>query len=343
MILVTGGTGLVGSHLLFDLLSKGKKVRALKRKSSNTELVRTTFSYYSENTNELFDKIEWFDGDMLDPFSLEDALDGIEDVYHCAALVSFKKEDRNNMQDINVEGTRNLVNECLDAKIRKFCMVSSIAALGSPEEGEKTVTEKTPWSPEEKRSGYATSKFKSELEVWRGIEEGLNAVIVNPAIIFGPGQWDKGSSLFFSTIAKGLKYYTKGITGYVDVRDVSRSMIFLMESDIVNERFILNGENCSYEFIFKTIANYLGIAGPQKYAGSKLTELGWRLALLTKIFLFKTVGFTKETARASHKIKYYSNRKIKEALNFEFIPIEKSIEDTLKHYPLETTVITKCY
>ncbi len=333
MILVTGGTGLVGSHLLFDLLSKGKKVRALKRQSSNIELVRTTFGYYSENAGELFESIEWIDGDMMDPFSLEDALEGIEDVYHCAALVSFRKEDRNNMQDINVEGTRNLVNACLEADIRKFCMVSSIAALGSPEEGENTVTEKTPWSPEEKRSAYSTSKFTSELEIWRGIEEGLNAVIVNPSIILGPGQWDKGSSLLFRTIAKGLKYYTKGITGYVDVRDVSRSMIDLMESELVNERFILNSENRSFEFIFKTISKHLGIAGPTKYASKKMTEIAWRLAYLKKIFLFKPAGFTKENARSAHNIKYYSNQKVKEALGFQFIPIEKSIEDTLKKYP----------
>ncbi|MBN2597628.1 MAG: NAD-dependent epimerase/dehydratase family protein [Marinifilaceae bacterium] len=338
MILVTGGTGLVGSHLLFDLLSKGNKVRALKRKSSDTELVRATFSYYTQNAGKLFDTIEWFDGDMLDPFSLEDALDGIEDVYHCAALVSFRKEDRNNMQDINVEGTRNLVNACLEANIRKFCMVSSIAALGSPEEKDNTVNEKTPWSPEEKRSGYSISKFKSELEVWRGIEEGLNAVIVNPSIIIGPGQWDKGSSLLFKTVAKGLKYYTKGITGYVDVRDVSHSMIDLMESDVVNERFILNSENCTFEFIFKTIAKGLGISGPTKYASPKMTEIAWRIAYLKKIFLFTPAGFTKENARSAHNIKHYSNQKIKEALNFEFIPVEKSIEDTLKHYPKQKVV-----
>ena len=334
MILVTGGTGLVGSHLLYDLVSNGKKVRALKRKNSNVDLVRTTFGYYSENPDALFDSIEWFDGDMLDPFSLENALVGVEDVYHSAALVSFRKEDRKSMQDINVEGTRNLVNACLDTKIRKFCMVSSVAALGSPEEGEDTVTETSPWSPEEKRSGYSISKFASELEVWRGIQEGLNAVIVNPSIILGPGQWDKGSSLLFSTVAKGLKYYTKGITGYVDVRDVSRSMIELMDSEIKNERFIINGENCSYEFIFRTIAKYLGITGPTKYATPRMTEIGWRLAYLKKIFLFKKSGFTKETARAAHNVKYFSNQKIKERLNFEFTPIEKSIADTAKHYPL---------
>jgi nucleoside-diphosphate-sugar epimerase len=334
MILVTGGTGLVGSHLLFDLITKGEKVRALKRASSKIELVRKTFAYYSDKADELFDKIEWFDGDMLDHFSLEDALEGIEYVYHCAALVSFRKEDKKNMIDINVEGTRNLVDACLDAKIKKFCMVSSIAALGSPEEGEDTVTEKTPWSPEEKRSGYSVSKFQSELEIWRGIEEGLNAVIVNPSIILGPGQWDKGSSLLFSTVAKGLKYYTKGVTGYVDVRDVSKSMVQLMESEISKERFILNGEDCSYEFIFKSIAKHLGMEGPTKYASPKMTEFGWRLALVKSIFLFQKSGFTKETARASHNVKYFSNQKIKDALNFEFIPIEKSIKDTVKHYPV---------
>jgi len=333
MILVTGGTGLVGSHLLFDLVSKGKKVRALKRKTSNTQLVRNTFGYYSKTPDELFNRIEWFDGDMLDSFSLEDALLEIKEVYHCAALVSFQKSDRKNLQDINVKGTRNLVNACLDANIRKFCLVSSVSALGTPAEGENTVTETTPWSPEDKRSGYSISKFNSELEVWRGIEEGLNAVIVNPSVILGPGQWNKGSSLLFSTVAKGLKYYTNGITGYVDVRDVSKTMIQLMESDIINERFILNGEDCTYEFIFKTIAKYLGITGPTKYASRKMTEIGWRLAYLQKIFLFKQPGFTKETAWAAHNIKHYSNLKIQESLGFEFIPIEQSIADMAKHYP----------
>lgn len=333
MILVTGGTGLVGSHLLFDLLSKGKKVRALKRKSSNTKLVRTTFAFYTQNADALFNAIEWFDGDILDPFSLEDSLEGIEYVYHCAALVSFNKEDNKKVQDINVKGTRNLVNACLNTTIRKLCMISSVAALGAPEEGEKTVTEKTPWNPEDKRSCYSNSKFKSELEIWRGVEEGLNAVIVNPSIILGPGQWNKGSAQLFSTVANGLKYYTKGITGYVDVRDVSRSMIELMESNIVNERFIINGDNCSFEFIFKTIAKQLGIKGPTKYASKRMTGIAWRLAYLMKIFSFKLSGFTRENAQSAHNIKYYSNKKIKDTLNFEFIPIEKSIKNTLEHYP----------
>ena len=332
MILVTGGTGLVGSHLLFDLAKKGESIRALKRENSSLLDVRECFSYYTDSADELFDKIEWVNGDMLDIESLENALEGITKVYHCAAIVSFKKTDKAKIKRINVEGTRNLVNTCLDHKIQKLCFVSSVAALGTPEEKDEIVSETTPWSPEDKRSDYSMSKFNSELEVWRGIEEGLDAVIVNPSIILGPGHWHKGSSLLFTSVAKGMKYFTRGITGYVDVRDVSKAMIQLMDSDIKNQRFLLNSDNCSYEFIFKTIAKALNLPEPNKYASPFLTGIAWRLAYLKKIFLFKEPSFTRATARSSHNRTYYSNQKIKETLDFKFIDIKKSIEDTVKYF-----------
>lgn len=335
MILVTGGTGLVGSHLLFDLAKKGENIRALKRENSSLQDVRDCFAYYSDSADELFDSIEWMNGDMLDTDSLDKALKDITKVYHCAALVSFKKADKDLMKNINVEGTRNMVDACLDHKIEKFCFVSSVAALGTPEEKEDIVSEKTPWSPEDKRSGYSISKFNSELEVWRAIEEGLDAVIVNPSIILGPGQWHKGSSLLFTTVAKGMKYFTRGITGYVDVRDVSTAMVQLMDSDIKNERFLLNADNCSYEFIFKSIARALNLPEPSKYASPLLTGIGWRLAYLKKIFLFKEPSFTRATARSSHNRTFYSNQKIKDALGFEFISVEDSIQDAAKHFPLK--------
>ena len=334
MILVTGGTGLVGSHLLFDLAKKGENIRALKRANSSLQHVRECFSYYSDSADELFEKIEWVDGDMLDIESLEDAFEGVTKVYHCAAIVSFKKADKAKIKRINVEGTRNLVNTCLDQKIQKLCFVSSVAALGTPEEKGEMVCETTPWSPEDKRSDYSMSKFNSELEVWRGIEEGLDAVIVNPSIILGPGHWHKGSSRLFTTVAKGMKYFTRGITGYVDVRDVSKAMVQLMDSDIKNQRFLLNSDNYSYEFIFKTIAKALNLPEPNKYASPFLTGIAWRLAYLKKIFLFKEPGLTRATARSSHNCTYYSNQKIKEALDFKFISVEDSIRDAAKQYPL---------
>ncbi len=331
MILVTGGTGLVGSHLLFSLVSKGEKVRALKRKNSNTERVRTIFSKFSNNYNALFEQIEWVDGDITDQFSLIDALKDITDVYHCSAMVSFRKSDKQLLHETNVIGTRNLVDACLNAKIRKLCMVSSIGALGTPEQDDTVVTENTPWSPESKHSNYSLSKFHSELEVWRGIAEGLNAVIINPSIILGAGFWDKGSSLLFKSVANGLKYYTKGVTGYVDVRDVVRVAIALMQSDISGERFIVNAENCSYQTIFSTIAKHINKKAPYKYATPQMTNIAWRLASLQRLW-GQTPMLTKETARASHSIHHYDNTKIKNTIGINFTPVEVSIAQIAELY-----------
>ncbi len=339
MILVTGGTGLVGSHLLFNLVSKGETVRALKRANSDLELVKNVFSFYASNQNQLFNSIEWVNGDVFDVYALEEALQKVRDVYHCAGLISFNRKDKKKLIETNVHGTRNLVNASLNAQIRKFCMFSSIAALGTSPKGETEINETTQWNVEQNKSAYSSSKFRAELEVWRGIAEGLHAIIVNPSVILGPGGWHKGSSLLFKTIAEGLNFYTKGITGYVDVRDVCCAAIELMESEIKNERFILNGENCSFEWILKSIAKELRVKIPSKYASPKITEMAWRLTCLKNLFSRKKVNFTKETARSAHQVNYYSNQKIKNELAFQFTDIEKSIRDTAKHYPLNTKTL----
>lgn len=332
MILVTGATGLLGSHLLYDLISRGEKPRVLRRKSSSIENIKLTFNLYSKDADSLLDKIEWIEGDMLDYYSLEEALIGITKVYHCAALVSFKPKEKALTREINIVGTRNLVNLCVDKQIEKFCFVSSISALGTPVNPLDTISEELKWSPEKKRSNYSLSKFESELEVWRAMEEGLNAVIVNPSVILGPGNWNKGSSKIFSSIKKGLKYFTRGITGYVYVKDVSKAMIMLMNSDISGQRFILNEGNYSFEDIFKSIAKALKITKEQKYAPRYQTEIAWRLSKFTSMISGKEPSLTKETARSAHKVAKYSNQKIKSALGFEFTPIHEAIKETAKHY-----------
>ncbi len=331
MILVTGATGLVGAHLLFSLVSQGKQVRALKRKGSDTEKTKSIFAVYSNHYLSLFNQIEWVEGDVRDVFSLVDALKDVNQVYHCSALVSFRASDKQLLHETNVEGTRNLVDAALESKVDKFCMISSIGALGTPEQGDTVVTENTPWSPEDKHSNYSLSKFHSELEVWRGVAEGLNAVILNPSIILGAGFWDKGSSLLFNTVANGISYYTKGITGYVDVQDVAKAAIALMESDISGERFIISAENCSYEYIFKTIAKYLDRKPPHKYATPQMTNMAWRLAAVQRLW-GKEPNFTRETARSAHSIHHYDNQKIKDAIGFQFKPIEQSIKEIAEIY-----------
>ncbi len=335
MILVTGGTGFLGSHLLFSLAGGNKKIRALQRNRSSIDSVRKVFSYYTDNVEEFFSRISWVEGDMLDPFSLEDALDGVSRVYHAASAVSFDPSDRLSVINNNIEGTSNLVYACLKNGVEKLCYVSSVAAIGKGNEGELT-TEKDIWKYSKRKSAYSTGKFHSEMEVWRGINEGLNAVIVNPSVILGPGNWTSGSPSFFYRVYRGMKYYTKGVTGFVDVRDVCSCMRGLMESPVTGERFILNSENLLYKELFDLIAGALGKPGPNVYASDKMLEMGWRLEWLRSKLFFSKPVFTKEMARAGRSRTFYSNEKIRETLPFAFRPVRETVEWTARIFLEET-------
>ena len=326
MIFVTGGTGLVGSHLLFKLVDEGASVIALKRSSSDINKTLHTFSYYSDKASELFERIQWIEGDLLDYQLLREQIKGVDQVYHCGAAVSFQSGDSNLLKDINVEGATNIVNACLENNIKKLVHVSSIGTLGRAD-SDGIVTEDTHWN-NKKTSVYSTSKYQAEMEVWRGIAEGLNAVIVNPSIILGPGNWNSGSSKLFTTMYNGLKFYTSGTNGFVDVIDVVQIMIKLMESDISNQRFILNSENISYKELFFTMAKELGVPPPKYMANRFLSEIAWRLLAIKSQFTGKQSTITRETAETANQLYNYSNEKIKETLNYNFMPIEESIVRT---------------
>jgi len=331
MILVSGGTGMLGAHLLHKLVKENNKVRALKRKSSNLNIVRQIFSYYSDNHEELFEKIEWFDGDILDSESILCGMEGVEFLYHVAAMVSFAPRDKEQMIGNNVRGTQNLVNAALVHDIKKFCHVSSISALGEATNGE-LITEETFRNPKGRHSGYSISKYLSELEVWRGITEGLNAVIVNPSIILGPGNWDSGSPSIFSNINKGLRFYTEGITGYVDVLDVVDIMTSLMESSIKGERYIVSGENLSFKDIFSEIAVTLGVKKPSIKANNLMLGIAWRLETLKSRILNVQPKVTKDSAFSAQKLALFSSEKLIDAIDFKYTPISDCVLRIAKNY-----------
>lgn len=324
MILVTGGTGLVGSHLLASLVKTNDIVRAIHRPNSNIDAVRNVFSYYYTSVDAYFDKVEWVEADILDVDALNNAFNGITHVYHAAAIVSFRPEDYLKMRKINIEGTANIVNFSIEKNIQKLCFVSSVAAIGKAVNGE-LIDENCEWNSENNPNGYAITKFGAEMEVWRGTQEGLDAVIVNPGVILGGGFWKSGSGQVFEKIYKGFPFYSNGIAGYVDVKDVIKSMILLMNKPIKNERFILVSESISFKELFGDIAVELGKKQPYFKVTKLMSSIMWPVFKLLSFLTRKPPILTKNSAKTIHKISNYSSEKIKKEIDLSFMSIKESI------------------
>ena len=323
-ILITGATGFVGSYLTRYLVKKGyKNIVCLKRATSRMDLVA-----------EVQDKVTWAEGDILDVPYLENILreHQIEQIYHCAAVVSFDPRDREEMYKINVVGTENVVNAALEVGIEKLIYTSSIAAIGRVEH-QKWVRETNKWQRSPLNSHYAISKFQAEQEVWRGVAEGLTVAMVNPTVILGSQYWGQGTGRLFDQVARGLRFYTEGSTGYVDVRDVVTFMVELMNSPIENQRFILNGENMAYKTMFEKIAFVLNKKPANIAVTPFLAALAWRVEWLKSKFTGKRPLITKETARTSATTFYFDNKKSLAAFpDFTYSDISKTIEETAQQF-----------
>lgn len=330
MILVTGGTGLLGSHLLFQLTNGSNSIKAIFRNEKKIELVLRLFLYYDPiNGQTRFDSIQWVNCDVLDSVTLHETIEGCEYVYHCAAIVSFDKDDFYKMMKINREGTSNVVNSCLELGIKKLCYVSSTAAIGNCE-NDPIVTEETKWKQSPTTSGYSISKYSAEKEVWRGVEEGLDVVIVNPCVIIGAGDWQESSLTMFATVEKGLRFYTSGANAFIDARDVTSIMLKLMNSDFKNERYLCIGENSTFKNLFDTIARNLNKKEATILVNPLLIGLTWRVMWVISKLTGKKSPITKETARSAFGTTIYDASKIKKALSFEFITIDEMVANAVK-------------
>lgn len=331
MILITGGTGLLGAHVLFRLVEDGKQVRALHRSAGSLAAVRDIFSHYTKDVDSLMARIQWAMGDILDIPSLEDAMQDVTEVYHVAATVSFDPKDSAWMDKVNIEGTANVVNLCLDLKAR-LCHVSSVAALGRSE-GQDMISEQTEWKDSTRNSNYGKSKRKAEMEVWRGIAEGLEAVIVNPCIILGPGNWNQSSAALFTKVWKGLPYYTEGINAMVDARDVADIMVRLMAKGINGQRYVVAADNFPLRQIVNGIADGLGKKRPTIKASASLMALAWRLEKLRALITGSKPFITRETADNALHVSHYDNSKLRQALpEFRFRPIEQTVAEVSKMF-----------
>jgi len=331
MILVTGGTGLAGSHLLLELTSRGNKVRALRRQSSKTDFVHHVFNAYAEEPDKQLQMVEWVEGDVLDLFSLEDAMEGVEKVYHNAAVVSFNPSDKEMMHRVNVEGTANVVNAALTKGVKKLCHLSSIAALGRAKQDGIT-DESTDWVTSRYNSNYAISKYNGEREVWRGTAEGLDAVVILPSIILGLADISNGSMQLFKTIRQGLPFYTPGSNGYITARDIARAQIFLMESDVKNEKFVLSAENLNYKEVLGMIADGLNRPRPGVRVNYTMTFLARYFFKIKSIFTGKPPIITRETARTAMREYQYSSKKFTDISGMEFDSVNETLSTICSIY-----------
>jgi dihydroflavonol-4-reductase len=330
MLVVTGANGFLGSYVVSALLQKGYKVKALRRAGADmSEFNDIIFRQLKNTLPALAGNLTWQEADITDVQSLDDAFAGAEYVFHCAAMISFKG-DYEQMLKVNTEGTANVVNACLTAGVKKLVYASSTAALGRTD-GNEIITEESQWSDDDNNTEYAKTKHLAELEVWRGIEEGLNAVIVNPGIILGAGNWKKGSCRLFGNVARGLRFYTEGVNGFVGVTDVAEAMIRLAFSEVEAQRFLLISDNLSYKHLFSMMAAHLGKKAPSiELKPAYIRWLKWPVRLYG--FLNPQSTITVETLQTSVKQHRYDSSKIRKLIGFEFRPVEEVLKETAAAY-----------
>lgn len=332
MILITGGTGLLGSHLLYYLASGGNQVRATYRNTTKIEQVKKLFSFYSkEKADAYFEQIEWVRADVLDIPAMEQAFQDVTTVYHLAAIVSYSRKDFALMMKTNREGTANMVNLALDFGVEKFCFISSTSAVSINYEDRKApLIEANKWVQTTNTSGYAISKYSSEKEVWRGIEEGLNAVIINPSIILGAGNWTESSLKIVQLVAKGFPFYSSGANAVIDVRDVVECMLLLcVEKNVPPDRYLCTGTMISFHELMNKLADELGTKRPKWKTNKVLSNLALFTDFIKGLFSGKRT-LTRESVETAMSTTKYDNSKLTKILNFEFRPLEETIQFTVK-------------
>ncbi len=321
-ILITGGTGFLGAYIIKDLVERNYQVRAIRRSKNLPRYV----------PNSIFDNVEWIDGDVLDVVALEEAMDGIDSIIHSAAIVSFSKKDRKRMFDVNVNGTANVVNMALEKNVGRFVHISSVAALGRSATG-GTVNEDKKWEDSNVNTHYGKSKYMSELEVWRGISEGLSGVILNPSTFLGYGDWNSSSCAIFKNVYEEFKWYAPGINGFVDVQDVARASIALLESGINEQRFIVNGDNWAFKKLQDAIAKEMNRKKPTRETTPAILNMAWRAEKFKSYFSGKKPLLTRDSAKVALSKTYFENKKLLAALpGFSFTPLDTTIREACVQY-----------
>ena len=331
MILVTGGTGFVGTYLLYELLKGNSSIKSTYRKEKNKELTEEFFKLKDLNHPKLFNKIIWVKMDLTEMSSLDELYSGINIIYHCAAFVSLAKRHKNLLMETNVEGTSNIINYAIKHKIKKILFISSIASIGA-KDYDSIINEDHSWNHKINHTDYALSKYKSELEVWRGSQEGVPAVIVNPGFIIGSHFWNRSSSSIFKRIYNGLKFYPTGKISLVSVEDVVIASIKLMNSKIQNERFILVSENMNYKEFLDLISKNLGKSLTKYPLKKPLLYIIYFFDIILSFLRIKKRFMSKALISTFNNNQEFNGNKIKKFISFRYEKIDKKVKEICKDF-----------
>ncbi len=328
-IIVTGGTGFLGSYILYYLINNNEKPIAIKRKNSSFETIKNIFLRQGDKNLKLFKKIKWKEIDLLDYYNVGEVLKDADIIFHCAALVSFDSKEKENLLNTNYHATKNLINFSLIHNISKFCYVSSVATLSK--DINQTIYDESSWfSWTDKKSNYAISKYLAEMEVWRGFAEGLNGFIINPSLIIGPGDKNGLFSNLIKKVGNKTLFFPKGSSGFVDVRDVAQIMIKLEKLNVINERYIINAQNKSFKDVMSFFSKKLKNKKPSVPISRKIIKFYLIISNLYSFIFRKKPLFTSEMLDFIDKKLNYSNQKIVNKLNYNFIKFEKSLDDSIE-------------
>ncbi|TVZ52926.1 NAD-dependent epimerase/dehydratase family protein [Dokdonia sp. Hel_I_53] len=327
MILVTGSTGLVGRHLILALIQNKQEVRALYRSEDRKNEVERFYAFAKAES--LIQFIDWKQGDINNIPRLEEVFSGVTHVYHCAAAISFDPYQFKNLTKVNIEGTANVVNLCLNYKVKKLIHLSSIATLAKTPNN--PIDESNHWDPNARVSVYALTKYGAEMEVWRGTEEGLDAIIFNPGIILGEGDYNSGSGVLFKRVWDEKKYYIKGATATIDVKDLVNLMISGMQSSIKQERFIAISNNISYKKLLIAIAKSLDKKPPRIPLNKWILKITVFLDFVVGLFI-RSRKITRVGIISLQHTTKYSNTKIKKEFSITLTPIDQTLVRIAKHF-----------
>ena len=320
-IAITGSTGMVGSYLIRGLLDRGyTHIRAMKRKSSALHLLEGRE-----------DELEWVEGNLLDTEKLYEFTRDVDVVFHCGASVTFNPAARQKIYNVNVQGTADLVDACLENGVKRFIFCSSISALGR-ENLKGQVTENTDWKDSRSLSDYGRSKYYGEMEVWRAHAEGLSASIISPSLIFGGGLWQKGTGRLFQQVDNGLPFYPSGMSGFVDVRDVVEMMIMMVDEKHDGQRYICNAENKTYREVLNRIAENLQKPAPSVELKKWMVHFVPVALKFMRIFGLKLPKVTKPMLMASTEKVEFDNSKFIRATGFSYRPIDPLIDELCELY-----------